>query len=240
MGGGANLYWASFLVTRRAAIERALTARTGGERPRTADAEAPRRFRSCTTASLRRGEVGEPALDGLRVEPGKALLWVQRWCDAAVQSAGDGEALEALLTPLRLRFEAGLRGHQLTRSAKNAKPTKRRAVSGAIDRVADAFLAVDLDSGEIADANPAALALLGVEREDLLGRHAARHIDRDSRELWSERLESLGESGEGQRFRVVWRDEFLSPVAVDINAAPHLTRRRRLALVTARPVAGPA
>ncbi len=203
-----------------------------------AESETLRRFRSFATASLRRGEVTEPALDGVRVDPERALIWVRRWCEAAAQAAGDAEALDALLTPLRLHFEAGLRGDQLTRRAKKAVPTNRRAVSGAIDRVADAFLAVDLDSGEIADANPAALALLGVERDVLLGRHAVRHVDGDSRELWSERLESLGESGEGQRFRVVLRDEFLTPVAVDINAAPHLTRRRRLALLTARPVPG--
>ena len=240
MGAGANLHWASFLVTRRAAIDRAMLERTGGSGPGIADAEALRRFRSFATATLRRGEGADPALDGLRVEPERALHWVQRWCEAAVANAGEGAALETLLTPLRQRFEAGLRGHQLSRRAKKAKPAKRRAVSGAIDRVADAFLAVDLDSGQIADANPAATALLGVSREVLLGRHATRHVDRDSRELWSDRLESLGESGEGQRFRVVWRDEFLSPVAVDINAAPHLTRRRRLALLTARPVAGVA
>ncbi len=240
MGGGANLHWASFLVTRRAAIDRTMLERTRGEGPGIAEAEALRRFRSFVTASLRRGDGGEPALDGLRVEPDRALRWVGHWCQAAVANASEGPALEALLAPLHDRFAAGLRGQQLSRRARKAKPAKRRAVSGAIDRVADAFLAVDLDSGEIADANPAAVALLGVTREALLGRHATRHIDRDSRELWSERLESLGESGEGQRFRVVWRDEFLSPVAVDINAAPHLTRRRRLALLTARPVAGVA
>ncbi len=206
-----------------------------------AESETLRRFRSFATASLRHGEIGEPALDGVRVEPDRALLWVGRWCEAAVAAAGErGDLLDAALTPLRQRFATGLRGQQLSRRATRAKPAKRRAVSGAIDRVADAFLAVDLDSGEIADANPAALALLGVERELLLGRRATRHIDRDSRELWTERLESLGESGEGQRFRVIWRDEFLSPVAVDVNAAPHLTRRRRLALLTARPVASGA
>lgn len=235
---GASLHWASFLVTRRAAIDRLVLERSGGEGPGMADAEALRRFRSFATASLRRGAAGEAALDGLRVDAERALLWVRRWCEAAVQSAADGAALEALLAPLQQHFETGLRGHQLSRKATVARPTKRRVVSGAIDRVADAFLAVDIDSGEIADANPAASALLGVEREALLGRHAVRHVDRDSRELWSERLESLGESGEGQRFRVIWRDEFLSPVAVDINAAPHLTRQRRLALLTARPVAG--
>ncbi len=240
MRSGASLHWASFLVTRRAAIDRALVEQNGGETPSLAEAETLRRFRSFAAASLRRGEAGEPALDGLRVDPEKALRWVGRWCDAASRCAGDAAALETLLGPLQLRFAAGLRGSQLSRKARKAKPAKRRAVAGAIDRVADAFLAVDLDSGEIADANPAALALLGVDREALLGRHVARHVDRDSRELWSERLESLGESGEGQRFRVVWRDEFLSPVAVDINAAPHLTRRRRLALLTARPVAGVA
>ncbi len=240
MRSGASLHWASFLVTRRAAIDRALAERHAGESPGLAEAETLRRFRSFAAATLRRGDAGDPALDGVRVDPDKALAWVQRWCEAACGCAGDAEALEAVLHPLRQRFESGLRGSQLSRKARKAKPAKRRAVSGAIDRVADAFLAVDLDSGEIADANPAALALLGVEREALLGRHVARHVDRESRELWSERLESLGESGEGQRFRVIWRDEFLSPVAVDINAAPHLTRRRRLALLTARPVSGVA
>ena len=64
-------------------------------------------------------------IDGLRVEPEKALLWVRRWCEAAVYCAGDGAALEIQLEPLRQRFEAGLRGNQLSRKAKKAKPAPR-------------------------------------------------------------------------------------------------------------------
>lgn len=233
-----NVEWASYLVTRRSAIDRLLAGRREGTtNPGPSASEALRRFRSFAASTLRRGEGAEPALDGLRVDPEATSQWIEHWCDAAAESAGPrAPELRKVLEPLQRRFAQSLRGAQLSRTAKRAKPAARRAVIGAIDRIADAFLAVDIDSGEVADANPAAAALLGKERAQLLGHAALRLVDRDSRELWSERLENVGESGEGQRFRVILRDEFMSPVAVDIWASAHLTRRRRLAILTARPV----
>lgn len=241
MAATQNLEWASYLVTRRTAIDRLLAGRrSGATSPGPSASEALRRFRSFAASTLRRGEGAEPALDGLRVDPEATSQWIEHWCDAAADSAGArAPELRKVLAPLQKRFTQSLRGAQLARSAKRAKPAARRAVIGAIDRIADAFLAIDIDSGEIADANPAAATLLGKERPELVGRRALRFIDRESHELWNERLENVGESGEGQRFRVIWRDEFMSPVAVDIWASAHLTRRRRLAIITARPVDRP-
>ena len=85
MGGGANLHWASFLVTRRAAIDRTMLEQARGEGPGIAEAETLRRFRSFVTASLRRGDGGEPALDGLRVPEDVSLVCTDAdphfdWC----------------------------------------------------------------------------------------------------------------------------------------------------------------
>ncbi len=236
----ASPEWASFLVTRRFAIDRALLGGGGAlAQAGEAEREALRRFRSFAASALRRGgEVPEPALDGLRVDPTRAVHLVETWCDAAQNEAGGGgEALGKALAPLLRRFGEALRSNQLTEPAKRARSPKRRAVRGAIDRVADVFLAVDLESGEIADANPAAAAMLGVEREALLGQSAERFVHKETHEILRERLASVAEGGEGERFKLILRDEFERPIAVEVCATPYPGRRWRLALLLARPIA---
>jgi len=231
--------WASFLVTRRVAIDRALLDGNGaltlaGE----AEREALRRFRSFAASALRRGgEVPEPALDGLRVDAARALHLVEAWCGAAGNEAGGGApSLESALAPLVRRFGESLRSNQLAEPAKRARSPRRRAVIGAIDRIADLFLAIDLESHEIADVNPAAAAALGVERADLLGQPAERFVHKDTHDVLRERLASVAEGGEGERFKLILRDEFERPIAVEVCATPYPGRRHRLALFAARPI----
>jgi PAS domain-containing protein len=240
-----GIAWAGWLVSRRAAVDRALALRAHerGETPPAAgspEAEALRRFRSWAAAALRRGAVeGAPALDGVRADPVRALRALEAWCGAAVDVAGPhGAELRGLLAPLVARFEAALTGARVGRAVARAERTPRaarRAVVGAIDRVADAFLAVDLADGLVVDANPAAAALLRTPREALLGAAAERFVHADARAVWGDELAELVESDEPRRFRAVWVDALAHAVAVEAHATRHQPARDRLlALILAR------
>jgi PAS domain-containing protein len=233
----ANLEWASWIVTRRAAIDRALAERLGESMPGVAapETEALRRFRSFAGARLRREDAGPPALDGLRVDAVATTRLVQGWCRVAEEVAGArGAELRALLEPLAARFQSALVGAEQASEARRAPRTGRRAVSGAIDRIADAFLAVDVDAGTIADSNPAAATLLRVAREDLNGRAIAEFCSPAARAMWSAELESLLESAAPRRFRTALVDARGGSHAVEILATRHATRDRVLALLVAR------
>jgi PAS domain S-box-containing protein len=145
-----------------------------------------------------------------------------------------GTDLHALLDPLVARFCSALLGVELAHEARRAPRPARRAVTGAIDRIADAFLAVDVDAGTVADANPAATALLRVEREELLGKPALDFVAPASRALWSAEIESLAESGAPRRFEAILVDARGAPIGVDVHATRHATRDRVLALIVAR------
>jgi PAS domain-containing protein len=234
-----GLEWASWIVTRRAAIERALALRMGERTPSPAspESEALRRFRSFVATALRRGGGGDvaPALDGLRVDPALAEQALEAWCRAAADVAGArGTELRALLAPLAARFQGSLTGAHVVRSAPRAARAVRRAVAGAIDRVADAFLAIDLDDERVVDANPAASALLRTPRETLVGADARRFVHSDSRITWHDELAELVESDEPRRFRAIWLDALARPMAVEAHVTRYVRRGRVLALVLAR------
>jgi PAS domain-containing protein len=231
--------WASWIVVRRAEIDRALATRRRGDLPGpgTPETEALRRFRSFAASALRRGDAGTPALDGLRVDGAAVARLVEDWCRAAGDVAGErNDELLRQLDPLFARFRAALLGTELATEAQHAPRVARRAVGGAIDRIADAFLAVDVDSFAIADANPAAAALLRVERDALVGGDVATYLDADARDAWRDALEPLAESASPRRFRATLIDARGDSVAVDVHATRLATRDRVLALVVARPV----
>jgi PAS domain-containing protein len=175
----------------------------------------------------------------VRADPARALRAVQEWCGAAAEVAGpQGAELRSLLAPLAARFEAALFGgreaRHAARAARAARPA-RRAVVGAIDRIADAFLAVDLADGTVVDANPAAAALLRTPRDALLGTPAEGFVQPEARGLWRDELAELVESDEPRRFRAVWVDALAHPIAVEAHASRHQPARERvLALVVAR------
>src|SRR5690606_17703419 len=124
---------------------------------------------------------------------------------------------------------------RLARHARRAPTIDRRAVVAAIDRVADAYLAVDVETGEIVDANPAAAALLRTPHERLLGTSAEGIVRPDGRGDWRDEIAALEESDEPRRFRSVWVDAAGTPVAVEVHATRHLGPRERvLALLLAR------
>lgn len=234
-----GIEWATFLVVRRAAIDRALALRGGAALPGPAapETEALRRFRSFAASSLRRGTAGAPALDGLRVDAVAVARLVEDWCRAAGELAGDrGDDLRERLEPLVLRFRSALVGTELAHEASRAPRPPRRAVGGAIDRIADAFLAIDIESVAIADANPAAAALLRTPREALIGDTLARFLAAGDRDDWRAAIEPLLESATPRRFHATLVDARGDAVEVEAHATRLQARDRVLALVVARPV----
>lgn len=234
-----GLEWASFLVTQRTAIEGALAEQLGDAFPRRSapEAEALRRFRSFAGARLRRADAGGPALDGLRVDGFETARLIDAWCAVAEDVAGPrGPELRRLLTPLRERFRIALLGSEAAHGAQRAQRVARRALTGAIDRIADAFLAVDVDDGSIVDGNPAAATLLRVARDEMLGRAAASMVAADARGAWSSELEALAESAAPRRFRTRFVDARGDVVDAEVHATRVATRDRVLAVLVARVV----
>ena len=199
------------------------------------EAEALRRFRTFAATALRSGEIQPPALDGVRVSERRFARLLDAWIAAASECAGAKsdplrEALEALAT----RFRAALSNTATARRARGAPKASRRAVIAAIDRVADAFFAIDTETGAIADANPAAGALLGRHRDRLVGTDLLRFVRPSDRELWWSQLDAVAEGSEPGRFRSVLLDGEGKAVDIDATVTRHANRRRTLALVLAR------
>ena len=216
-----------------------MTARLGpaAPAPGSAESEALRRFRSYAAASLRRGSTDAPAIDGLRVNERRVTALLGAWSEAASEVAGERrELIRNALDPLIKRFQSSLRTTATGRRLRGAPRSRRRAVIAAIDRVADAFLAIDADSGTLVDANPAAAALLGVARDALLGVDAMSFVASDARdELWIE-LDAMTEGAETRRFSASFRDVEGSTIPVECSVTRFAQRTRTLALIVARPV----
>ena len=205
--------------------------------PGAAEAEVLRRFRSFAASALQRGRPAEPALDGLRANERRVLALLAAWSQAAAEVAGErGAAVSEALAPLLEHFRNALRSTGSARRARGVPRGNRRAVVAAIDRVCDAFLAIDADSGRLVDANPAAGALLGVARDALLGVEASAFVEASAQADWATALEALTEGAELRRFPLTLRDASGATIAVDCTATRFATRERTLALVLARPV----
>ena len=235
----ANRDLASWLISRRPEIEKLMSSRLGpaAPKPASAEAEALRRFRSFSASALLRGKIAAPALDGLRPNERRVMALLEAWTEAASSVAGDrGAELRTALSPLIDHFRLSLRTTQSGRRARGAPRATRRAVVAAIDRVADAFLAIDAHTGKIADANPAAGALLGVNRDALLEVDAMSFIPRTDRPLWWSELDAVSESEEPRHFRSALMDANGAPIHADVTLTCFATRGRTLALVMARPI----
>jgi PAS domain S-box-containing protein len=199
------------------------------------ETEVLRRFRSYAALSLQRGVAAQPALDGLRANERRVSALLTAWSDAATEVAGaQGVELEQALAPLLASFHAALKTTGSGRRKRGA-PRSRRAVTAAIDRVADAFLAVDAENGNVVDANPAAGALLGVARDALLGVDAMSFVSEPDRAAWWTELDAVTEACEPRRFRGSLRDAQGAVVPVECTVTRFATRQRTLALIVARP-----
>jgi PAS domain S-box-containing protein len=234
-GGQALAGW---LVARRAGIEAELRTQLGEAAPAggSAEAEALRRFRSFALLALARGGDATPSLEGVRVGERRTRRLLDAWLASAARAAGpEQEAVAAALAPLVERFTLALRETASARRASGAPvPGARRAVSAAIDRVCDAFLAIDAETGAIVDANPAAGALLGTTRDRLLGADAMAWIPAEGHADWWAQLDAVSEGAEPRRFRASLRDAGGRTLAVDASVTRFATRARTLARVVAR------
>jgi len=241
---GRNPELATWLVRRRREIDQRLAADARVPTPAASspEAEALRRFRSFAASCLLRGERPAPSLDGLKLEEATLGALLDAWCDAAAAVAGPGReaATREALSPLCAWFRTALRGTRQSRRKRGSVRTGRRAVMAAIDRIADAFLAIDPDTGRIVDANPAAGALLGVQRDTLLATNVAAFLAGPDAEEWAARIDAVAEGGEPARFRASLRDEGGLDIPLDVQVTRHATRQRTLALVVARPDGAPA
>jgi len=204
--------------------------------PGAPETEVLRRFRSYAAATLRRGAAGEPALDGLRPNERRTSALLAAWCDAAVETAGPhAEAVSSALEPVLISFRNALRTSNSGRRRRGAPRAGRRGVVAAIDRICDGFLAIDVDSGRIVDANPAAAALLGVARDALIDVEAASFIPAEARTAWWTHFDAVTEGSEPRRFRASLTDKSGAAISVDCSLTAFVTRGRSLALVVARP-----
>jgi len=229
---------ATWLLANRREIERVMVARLGPAAPGASgpEAEALRRFRTFASTALMRGEVPAPALDGLRPNERRVMALLGAWTDSATQLAGTrGGEMHAALAPLVDLFRISLRNTRSGRRAKGTPRASRRAVVAAIDRVVDAFLAIDVDDGRIADANPAAGALLGVDRDALLGIDLFSFVPDAARADWWTRLDGIAEGTECHRFPTALADVNGASMPLEASATRFATRGRTLALVLLRP-----
>jgi PAS domain S-box-containing protein len=160
------------------------------------------------------------------------------WIDAAAATAGpDATAVREALVPILVRFRVSLRTTQPARQASGTpRSSKRRAVSAAIDRISEAFLAIDVDSGRIADANPAAGSLLGTTRDALLESHATQFLSEAARDAWWTQLDAVAEGAEPRRFFSSLVDCAGAAIEVELSVTRFARRRQTLALVVARPL----
>jgi PAS domain S-box-containing protein len=235
VGGGRAL--AGWLLGRRGAIEAALRAEGGAlAHAGAAEAEALRRFRSYLMLSLAQDAPAVPSLEGLRTGERRMRRLLGAWLAAAANEAGPEAApMRAALEPFVERFLLSLRETAQARRASGAPlPGSRRAVSAAIDRVCDAFFAIDVETGAIADANPAAGALLGTTRDLLLGADAMAFVPETERDRWWTELDAISEGAEPRRFEARLCDSGGRALAVDATLTRFATRSRTLALVLAR------
>jgi PAS domain-containing protein len=234
-----NRELAAWLISRRNEIENQMNLRLGPAAPAISspEAEALRRFRSYVAAFIQRGAETAPALDGLRLNQRRTEALLVAWVEAAAGIAGDeaGPGLRNTLTPLVDRFRVHIRSTGNQRKSRGTPRAKRRAVMAAIDRLSEAFIAIDTDTGTIEDANPAAGSLLGLDRDALLGVDAMSFVPVAARASWWTELDAVGEGDESRCFEASMIDTRGSPLGVNASATRFATRDRTLALILMRP-----
>ena len=239
----ANRELAAWLISRRNEIETQMNRRLGPAAPAVSspEAEALRRFRSYISAFIQRGVETAPALDGLRLNQRRTEALLGAWVEAAVGIAGGaaGPRLRNTLMPLVDRFRIHIRSTGNRRKSRGTPRAKRRVVVAAIDRLSEAFIAIDTDTGTIEDANPAAGSLLGLDRDALLGVDAMSFVPVAARASWWTELDAMGEGDDSRCFEASLMDTRGCPLGVSASATRFATRDRTLALVLMRPRALP-
>jgi len=228
---------ARWLLGHRREIESRLALRLGPAAPRASgpEAETLRRFRTFASTAVMRGEAPPPALDGLRPDERRVMSLLGAWREAASELAGpEGAALGEALKPLIAQFRLALRTSSSGQRKRARVRTPRRAVASAIDRVADGFLAVDVANSTVVDANPAAGALLGVDRDSLFGLDLMSFVPTGSQGAWWSHLDAVAESNESIDFDAQLKAVTGEEIRTKASTIAFTSRGRTLALVMLR------
>lgn len=225
----------------RGVIEPEVNRRMGrGEPTPAARAEIVRRFRTfCRLASFDM-HAARPSLDGLGGQDPPGL---ERAVSIAVEVAIECCPPDHVKQPLRdleLRFRAGIR-HLMTpkeerrpRKGRRKTPNAGKRVRAAIDRIADSFVAVCLDTGTIYDVNPAAETLLGIDAEKLLKRPFIDLLPASARADFQS-LEARLDAGEDSSVEsMVFNRGDGGTVRAEVSVANHTIGSKRLAIFIAR------
>ncbi|HXZ85452.1 MAG TPA: PAS domain-containing protein [Myxococcota bacterium] len=227
----------------RSAIEAEVNRRLGRAEPAPEiRAEVIRRFRTfCRLGSLSL-DTARVSLDGLGGTNALALeASVHTAVDVAVALGAAPEIMQAL-RDMEARFRAGVRRilapdeneHHQERNKKRPMPNAGKRVRGAIDRISDTYVAVNLDTNSIFDVNPAAEALFASDAARLVGSNLASFVAPGDRLAWSE-LESRLDAGEdaGPIELTIARPngDF---VPVEVTIANHTISGRRFAIFLVR------
>ncbi len=204
------------------------------------EAEALRRFRTFVSIAIQRGVVNPPALDGLRVNTRRTEALLDSWVEAAIACADEhADDMRRTLPALVTQFRVHLRGTHSGRKSRGAPRSKRRAVIAAIDRVAEAFLAIDTHTGNIADANPAAGSMLGLNRDTLLGVEVMSFVPEHAHSDWWHEIDAISEGDEHRVFKAAMIDSQGTSLEMEASVTRFATRGRTLALILMRPPGRP-
>jgi PAS domain-containing protein len=147
----------------------------------------------------------------------------------------EADAVASALAPLLDAFRLSIRTTGTGRKSSGKPRASRRAIAAAIDRISDLFLALDVDTGEILDANPAAGAALGVARDALIGIEFNAFVPADLQGPWWTSLDAIAEGQDTQVFIATMQDRGGQRLRLEASATRHLSRNKIVALVVARP-----
>ena len=230
-----------FLERHRAAIQAEVDRRLGrAEPPPAARAEIVRRFRSyCRLASLDLSSA-QPSLDGLG---GTSPEGLENAVTAAVEVAlacGPPPEVGQALTLLQTRFRAGIRHlmrppeRPVRKRGRRKLPNAGKRVRAAIDRINDAYVALNLDTGKIYDLNPAAETLFAADATRLLDRNLEELIQPEllaSYQNLQARLDAGEDPGKTEMVFTRTNGEY---VPVELTISNHMIAGRRIAIFVAR------
>lgn len=225
-------------MTQRLEIEKRMQLRLGAAAPAASgpEAETLRRFRTFVSSTLMRGEAPRPVLDGLRPNERRVMALLTCWSEAAAELAGpEAEPVAAALAPLLDAFRLAIRTTGSKRKSSGRPRASRRAITAAIDRITDLYFAIDTDSGEILDANPAAGSSLGVARDALIGLEFNAFVPPEAQGPWWTAVDSIAEGQEHSVFLAQMVDREGQRLSLEASATRFLSKQRVVALIVARP-----
>jgi PAS domain S-box-containing protein len=231
-----------FLDRFRGAIEDEVDRRLGrSEPPPEARLELVRRFRSFVRLASIDLENARPSLDGLG---GNSAAGLEKTIEIAVDVAclcDPPAEVEASLRSLEARFRTGIRRiMRPSEPERKQRRGRRRALHGgkrvraAIDRIGDAYLALDLESGRLADLNPAAEVLLGAPAVTVIEKPFLDLIEPEAREAFGSLEARLDADEETPPCSLAFQRREGEAVSVEVSVANHTISGRRLAIFIAR------